>query len=85
MHPYTASMSPGAVPFRRMAVEVLKAPTVWAEALRTMASLRRSPLGLAPDGEYLEWRMHTAYGDGEIRPEDIVPYLRWRRRMRRIP
>jgi hypothetical protein len=76
-------MSEARIPFRRMAVEVLKVPAVWTEALRTMASVRRAPLSPVPDGEYLAWRMHTAYGDGEVWPEDVVPYLRWRRRMRR--
>lgn len=79
-------MSEVGIPFRRMAVEVLKVPSVWAEAVRAMASLRahRSLLDPSPDGEYLAWRMHTAYGSGEAQPGDIVPYLRWRRRMRRI-
>ncbi|NND84833.1 MAG: hypothetical protein HKN46_06750 [Acidimicrobiia bacterium] len=76
-------MSETRIPFRRMAMEVLKVPMVWTEALRAMASLRRAPLSPVPDGEYLAWRMHTAYGDDAIRPEDVVPYLRWRRRMRR--
>lgn len=68
-----------------MALAVLKVPAIWAEALRAMASMRslRAPLVPVPDSAYLAWRMHTAYGDGPIEPADIVPFLRWRRRMRR--
>lgn len=74
------------IPFRPMALEVLKAPSLWAEAWRAMASMRplRASLRLVPDEAYLSWRMHTAYGDEPPRPVDVVPFLRWRRRMRRL-
>jgi hypothetical protein len=39
-----------------------------------------------PDPAYLHWRAVTAYGGtGELPedPEDVVDYLRWRRRHRK--
>ena len=40
---------------------------------------RRAPFLPLPSQEYLHWRMHTAYGDGEHVPEadDVVRYARW--------
>ncbi len=42
---------------------------------------RRSPL---PSRSYLRWRIGTAYGDPNRRPDldDIAAYLGWRRRQR---
>lgn len=45
---------------------------------------RRAPFLPLPPAEYLDWRMHTAYGkSGGPRPEEIVRYLRWSARMSR--
>lgn len=88
--PYTPRMSNGGFSIRRMLGSVLKAPTVWAEALRAAISVaprrwwsRTSHLPL-PDPVYLGWRAQTAYGDASPDPEDLVPYLEWRRRQRRL-
>jgi hypothetical protein len=55
---------------------------IW-EAFRAGLSMRRRG-GLLPSRDYLDWRLHTAYGDhgAEARPEDLATYLSWRRRMR---
>ena len=61
---------------------------LWAEALRAARDFRCTEwwkrLLLVPESEYLRWRTITAYGDPEARitPEDVVRYLRWRRRQR---
>jgi hypothetical protein len=58
-------------------------PILLFEAFRAGLSMRRRG-GLLPSGDYLAWRLHTAYGDNgaEARPEDLAAYLSWRRRMR---
>jgi hypothetical protein len=40
---------------------------------------KRFPFLPVPDGEYLRWRMYTAYGDERVVPpvDDIVRYARW--------
>lgn len=50
---------------------------------RRRAWWTRAPFLPLPDAEYLDWRMHTAYGEErEIPPvEDIIRYARWRRRI----
>ena len=63
-------------------------PVLWVEALRTARDFRCTEwwqrLLLVPESEYLRWRKITAYGDSEARitAEDMVRYLRWRRRQR---
>jgi hypothetical protein len=63
-------------------------PVLWVEALRAARDFRCTAwwqrLLLVPESEYLRWRTITAYGDPEARitPEDVVRYLRWRRRQR---
>lgn len=44
---------------------------------------RRFPWLPLPDPVYLEWRLHTAYGEeGAVPPvEDVVRFARWRRRI----
>lgn len=88
--PYTPGMPNDGFTTRPMLGSVLKAPSVWAEALRAAISVapRRwwtttSHLPL-PDGTYLGWRAQTAYGDGSPDHADLVPYLEWRRRQRRL-
>jgi len=46
---------------------------------------RRFPPLPLPDREYLDWRLHTAYGEErEVPPvEDIIRFARWRRRILR--
>lgn len=38
-----------------------------------------------PHGPYLRWRAMTAYGNADqpFRSDDLIEYLRWRRRMRK--
>jgi hypothetical protein len=38
-----------------------------------------------PPREYLEWRLHTAYGDGEREPDvdELRRYIRWANRLHR--
>jgi hypothetical protein len=40
---------------------------------------RRFPFLPLPAGDYLRWRMHTAYGHDDAVPpvDDIVRYARW--------
>ena len=40
---------------------------------------RRFPFLPLPAREYVRWRMHTAYGDGDFVPpvEDVIRYARW--------
>jgi len=39
-----------------------------------------------PDPVYLEWRMHTAYGDERSVPpvEDVLRFARWRRELLKL-
>jgi hypothetical protein len=39
----------------------------------------RPPFLPLPSGEYLRWRMHTAYGRDDAVPpaEDVIRYARW--------
>jgi hypothetical protein len=67
---------------------VLVRPRLWVEAWRTGLDIRCKEwwrrLLLVPESEYLRWRKATAYGDPgvPITPDDLVRYLRWRRRQR---
>ena len=46
---------------------------------------RRPPFLPLPDREYLEWRMHTAYGDDGRAPtaDELHRYIRWANRLYR--
>lgn len=46
---------------------------------------RRPPFLPLPPREYMEWRMHTAYGDGgrEPRVDELQRYVRWANRLHR--
>ena len=45
---------------------------------------RRAPFLPLPPAEYLDWRMHTAYGEtGEPQGVELERYLRWSARMSR--
>lgn len=52
---------------------------------RARAWWRRPPFLPLPPREYLEWRMHTAYGDRDREPtvEELGRYLRWANRLYR--
>lgn len=46
---------------------------------------RRAPFLPLPPREYLDWRLHTAYGDDGAAPsvEELQRYLGWANRMHR--
>lgn len=48
---------------------------------------RRAPFLPLPPADYIEWRLHTAYGDGGAAPEaaDLARYLRWTADMEKHP
>ncbi|MEW6476391.1 MAG: hypothetical protein AB1679_29365 [Actinomycetota bacterium] len=65
-------------------VAVLRRPRLWPTALRQAFRLarpgwwRRPPFLPLPDGDYVRFRMQTAYGStGSPDPEDLVAYLNW--------
>lgn len=54
---------------------------VWA--YRRRGWWRRVPFVPLPDAEYVNWRLHTAYGEERQVPpvEDVIRFARWRRRI----
>ena len=75
----------------RAGLAVARRPSLWTTALgqvRRMAPAgwwRRSPFLPVPSEDYLRFRLETQYGsDGEVRPEDVVTYLRWCREFRHL-
>ncbi|MGH7448292.1 MAG: hypothetical protein ACREK1_12270 [Longimicrobiales bacterium] len=44
---------------------------------------RRAPFLPLPPAEYVEWRLHTAYGEAGAAPQgaELARYLRWAARM----
>lgn len=54
-----------------------------AWAFRRRDWWRQSPWLPLPDRPYLEWRLHTAYGEERQVPpvEDVLRFARWRRRL----
>lgn len=69
---------------------MLARPALWPALLGAAWRFRRSdwyrrpPFLPLPPTEYLDWRMHTAYGErGEPRVEEMARYLRWSARMGR--
>jgi hypothetical protein len=60
-------------------------PTLAADLLRVAWRFRargwwrRFPFLPIPPREYVQWRMHTAYGDADAVPpvDDVVRYARW--------
>jgi hypothetical protein len=56
-----------------------------AWAFRRRDWWRQPPFLPLPDRAYLEWRVHTAYGDERSVPplEDVLRFARWRRRLLR--
>ena len=63
----------------RVAVDLLA--LVWA--FRSRGWYLRPPFLPVPSGEYLQWRMHTAYGDHAAAPSasEVVRFARWRRKL----
>jgi hypothetical protein len=69
----------------RLAFRAITDPTLGVALLRTAWRFRsrgwyaRFPFLPLPDQTYVQWRMHTAYGDHDAVPplEDIVRYARW--------
>lgn len=76
-----ASLTLRAIVWPPVALDLL---SLWW-AFRRRAWWRHPPFLPLPDGEYLAWRLHTAYGEErEIPPaEDILRFARWRRRFLR--
>lgn len=73
---------PSLIPFVR---RVLTRPTLWWQALAAGWSARaRGSLLPVPDRRYWGWRLHTAYGEADPDPDDLVDVLAWRRRMGRL-
>ena len=54
-----------------------------AWAFRRRNWWRGFPFLPLPDREYLEWRLHTAYGEERELPpvNDVLRFARWRRRI----
>lgn len=54
-----------------------------AWAFRRRQWWRSAPFLPLPDPVYLEWRLHTAYGEERQVPpvEDVLRFARWRRRL----
>ena len=65
--------------------ELARHPALLWEAVRAWAAMRRHGR-LLPSDSYLQWRLHTAYGDdiADVPGTDVVHYLAWRRDMRRL-
>ncbi len=63
----------------RVAVDLL----TLAWAFRRRHWWRIAPFLPLPDRDYLEWRLHTAYGEERTLPpvEDVLRFARWRRRI----
>ncbi|MDB4905469.1 MAG: hypothetical protein JWO05_253 [Gemmatimonadetes bacterium] len=63
----------------------LRSPHVATSLLRVAWRFRRRdwwkqpPFLPVPSGEYVRWRMHTAYGAYDAIPpaEDVIRYARW--------
>ncbi|UCG86249.1 MAG: hypothetical protein JSW71_20480 [Gemmatimonadota bacterium] len=61
----------------RLAIDLTR--TAWA--FRARGWHRAAPFLPLPPKEYIQWRMHTAYGDECAVPpvDDVVRFARWRR------
>lgn len=76
----------------RAVVAVAVRPQLWATAVVQLFRLARPgwwhrwPLLPLPDPAYLQFRLVTAYGDGERPPEvaDLLTYLHWCRAWPRV-
>jgi hypothetical protein len=69
----------------RLALRALRHPATGVALLRVAWRFRRrgwwrrAPFLPVPAGDYLRWRMYTAYGDSDIVPpaDDVVRFARW--------
>lgn len=77
----------------RAVVAVLRRPSLWPEAVRTVRRMRptRSPNGTAgrvplfPPAEYVSFRLHTNAGsDDPATGADVVRFLKWTSSQRRV-
>jgi hypothetical protein len=87
-------VGPGAL--ARSALAVARRPDLWWTAIREALVLaspgwwRHWPPVPVPGQAYLQWRLQTAYGSSagpsaaEVPTEDLIGYLDWCRRMRRM-
>jgi hypothetical protein len=66
----------------RLAIDLLH--LVWAFRARNW--YRRPPFLPIPPGDYIRWRMYTAYGDETAVPPvaDVIRFARWRREVMRL-
>lgn len=71
----TLALAGRAVLRPRLAADLLR--VAWR--FRSRRWYRRFPFLPLPSREYVEWRMHTAYGDHHAVPpaEDLERYARW--------
>lgn len=77
--------------FRRLIGPAALRPSLWPGLARAAWRFRhrdwhrRFPFLPLPSARYLEWRMHTAYGDEGAGPDvrELRRYLGWTRRMTR--
>ncbi len=68
-----------------LAVRALRHPATGVALLRVAWRFRRrgwwrrAPFLPLPSRDYVRWRMHTAYGEGDVVPpaEDLERYARW--------
>jgi hypothetical protein len=80
-----------------LAVALARRPDLWSTAIREAVVLASPgwwhhwPPRPVPGPAYLEWRLQTAYGSSgptsgvtQVPAEDLVGYLDWCRRMRRL-
>lgn len=82
-------MSPWPALVMRLAARCLRDPRLALDLLRVTWRFRardwyrRPPFLPLPDKAYMEWRMHTAYGDHHANPpsDDIERYARWTRKI----
>ena len=72
--------------------EVLGRPGLWATAIRVVVLhvpdrwWARRPFLPVPDRQWLRFRLQTAYGDPDARPdpEDLITWLEWSRSWRAL-
>jgi hypothetical protein len=68
-----------------LALRALRHPAMGVALLRVAWRFRRrgwwrrAPFLPLPSGDYVRWRMHTAYGGDDVVPpvEDVERYARW--------
>jgi hypothetical protein len=68
---------------RRPRLLPLLAGAAWR--FRRSGWYRRPPFLPLPSADYLDWRLHTAFGDEQVEPtaDDVQEYLEWTVRMQR--